>query len=205
MASGARFANDAHTPLRRYEVALHTYQAWRSRDVMCLVMCLVRSFLIGLSPLVTQVGVPIGATLKLDSTTVNAMASRTMNTSATDTRSSRNRTQKRADEGTNPPSATKPPKETKLKAQLKEAAGRLKDELLDLQEDLLDETVAKKDAGRMYKALLKRCTNILEDMEPHEDFLNLFKVPFVDIFEPEGVLYDRLGQGMLPSRRARLR
>jgi len=127
-----------------------------------------------------------------------------------DTRSSRKRTRGTADkENPNPPSGTKRlKKETKLdrlKAQLKQAAGLLNDSLVNLQRYLVDEKVAKESAGRTHRALLGLCNDILTGVELDGDALALFKVPFVDNFEPEEVIHDRLGQGKLPSRRARLR
>jgi hypothetical protein len=57
----------------------------------------------------------------------------------------------------------------------------------------------------MYTSLLDQCKDILTGIGPGEDALALFEAPFVDNFEPEEVLRNRLGPGMLPSRRARLR
>ena len=127
-----------------------------------------------------------------------------------DTRSSRKRTRGTVDkEYPNPPSGTKRlKKETKLdrlKAELKQVAGLLKNNLEKLQGDLVDEKIAKECAGRTYRALLYQCDDILTGMEPNRDALAFLKAPFVDNFEPEEVLLDRLGQGKLPSRRARLR
>jgi hypothetical protein len=93
----------------------------------------------------------------------------------------------------------------KLKAQLKEMAGVLKTMLMELQEDLVNENVAKESGKRTYRALLHRCDYILIGIEPDEDDLELLKEPFVDNFQPEEVLRNRLSRVMLPFRRARLR
>jgi len=148
---------------------------------------------------------------KLDPTIASTMASANTNANASaDARGSRKRTRGMADQkNLNPPSATKrPKKETKLdrlKAELKQVAGLLKNNLEKLQGDLVDEKIAKECAGRTYRALLYQCDDILTGMEPNRDALAFLKAPFVDNFEPEEVLLDRLGQGKLPSRRARLR
>jgi len=147
---------------------------------------------------------------KLDATTI---ASAIMNPSVSaNTRSGQKRTRGTADEEnpTTPSTAKRPKKETKpdkLKAQLKEAAGRLYDRLVMLQEDLLDKKVAKESAGMIYRALRQLCNIIRTGRGPDEDALALFKLSFMENFEPDEIILNRLGQGMhmLPSRRARLR
>ena len=103
--------------------------------------------------------------------------------------------------------AKRPKKEgklDKLKAQLKDAASRLKSELVDLREDILNRNWTKESAGVTYRALLASCNSILEGEQPDKDALAFFKFPFGENFEPEEVLRGHVSQGRLPSRRAQL-
>ena len=144
---------------------------------------------------------------KLDPHFPSAMASTITNPSANaGTRSSQKR--QANDDNPSQPSPAKRPKEgklDKLKAQLKEAARRLKNELVDLRENLLNPNRTKDSAGDTYRALLASCNSILEGEQPDKHALAFFKLPFGGNFEPEEVLRGRLSQGRLPSRRARLR
>jgi division protein CdvB (Snf7/Vps24/ESCRT-III family) len=133
------------------------------------------------------------------------MTSTITNASANaNTRSRRKRTRVTVDEE-NPTAIKRPKKEAKLdklKAQLKEIAGVLKNRLIQLQEHLVNEKVAKESAETVYMALVDQCDDILMGIEPDQDDLELLKEPFVNNFQPEEVLRNRLSGGMLPFRRA---
>jgi hypothetical protein len=193
----------AHTPLRRYEMALRGGLACVSSVAVQEVGGGETLWVLALSS-------------KLDPTIASTMASTITNPSANPSANANTRSRRKRARGTageeNPSAIKRPKRETKLdkqKAQLKEAVGLLKNKLMKLEEYFLDAKIAKENAKEsakmMYTTLLVQCDNILEDNEPNEVALALFKEPFVDNFQPEEVLQRRLSPGMLPSRRARLR
>jgi hypothetical protein len=189
----------AHTPLRRYEIALRGGLACVSSVAVQEVGGGETAWVLALSP-------------KLNTTIASTMASTITNPSANPSANANTRSRRKRARGTageeNPSAIKRPKRETKLdkqKAQLKEAVDLLKNNLINLQEYFLDAKIAKESAKMMYAALLNQCGGILAGVDPGEDDLALFKVPFVEIFKPEGDLRERLDQGMLLSRRARLR
>ena len=139
----------------------------------------------------------------LDPTIASTMASTTTDPSANaNTSSHQMRTPGMVDEETpNPPSAIKRPKEAKLdklKAQLKDMAGILKNRLEKRQEYLKSVSVANEGAQMRFELLLETCDDIITGTDPVEDVLGLLKEPFVDILQSEDILRNRLGGGMLP-------
>ena len=133
------------------------------------------------------------------------MASTITNPSANaNTRSRRKRTRETVDEETpNSPSAIKRPKKEakldKLKAQLIETTVALKEMLKRHEEHLVNDLVAKEGSGGIYTNLIVACDVICMGILPDEDVLAILRDPFVDFFQPEEVLRNRLSGGMLPS------
>ena len=98
----------------------------------------------------------------------------------------------------NPKKQKKQNKLDKLKADLKEQVGILKDQLINFRKFLLDEQVAKKGAERGYTTLLFRCNMILSGENPTPPDLAMFQVHFANEYESEEVLRIRMDQGVLP-------
>ena len=98
------------------------------------------------------------------------------------------------------PSPKRQKKQTELdriKDSLKEEVRVLKTQLVQYQEDLLSDEVAKSGATVVYHALLGLCDGILWGENPNKEILAMFKVPFTDQFKTTVDLSARMNECVL--------